>query len=160
MKKIKYLLTIVFLVLLDQIAKYFIIINKDNLPKEIIKGILDFTYCENRGIAFGIGQGSTIVVSIITAIIIIAILVYEFINFYKINKSILIGISLLVSGGIGNLIDRIFRAYVIDYIDFGRLFNFPIFNIADICVVFGIFIIGINCLKMDWSEKSERASGK
>lgn len=160
MKKFKYLLAIIILVFADQITKYFIIVNKNNLPKEIIKGVLNFTYCENRGIAFGIGQGSTLFISIITAIIIIAILIYTFAYFYKIDKLMLVGISLLISGGIGNLIDRIFRKYVIDYINIGELFNFPIFNIADMCVVVGIIIIAIACLKKDGSEKIEGASGK
>lgn len=58
MNKIKFFLLMIFLLIVDQISKYFIIINKNNLPKTIINNVLDFNYCKNSGIAFGIGEGS------------------------------------------------------------------------------------------------------
>ena len=54
---------------------------------------------------------------------------------------------MLISGGVGNLIDRLIRLYVVDFIDFGEFINFPVFNIADIFVVIGVIVIGISCLK-------------
>ena len=54
--------------------------------------------------------------------------------------------SLVLAGGIGNLIDRIFRGYVIDYFDITQLFNYPVFNFADICIVLGVVILFVTIL--------------
>ncbi len=53
---------------------------------------------------------------------------------------------LIIAGGLGNLIDRIFRGYVIDYIDINPLFKYPVFNIADVCVTIGCAIIVIQLI--------------
>jgi len=70
---------------------------------------------------------------------------------YKFDDKTKLGFSLILAGGIGNLIDRIFRGYVIDYIDISKIFSYPVFNFADICIVIGvilvIIIIIINTIK-------------
>ncbi len=154
MKKRNFFILIIILVIIDQISKFLIIINKGIFPQELIKGVLDFVYCENKGIAFGIGQGGTQIFSVITSIIIIAIIFIICRYFNKIDSKILIGASLLISGGIGNLIDRIFRLHVIDFIYF-KCVNFPVFNFADICVVIGVIVIGISYLLLDRGENVE-----
>ena len=50
-------------------------------------------------------------------------------------------LSFIIGGGLANLVDRLFRGYVIDYIDINNLFTYPIFNIADICIVIGVIMI-------------------
>lgn len=155
-KKRCFVLIMVILITIDQISKYFIVINKNKLPKVIINNILRFNYCENRGIAFGIGEGTVQLISIITIIIIVIILFAIYKNYSKIDTKILCGTSIMIAGGIGNLIDRIFRLYVVDFIDFSELFNFPIFNFADICVVIGVIIIGIAYLILDRGENIEK----
>lgn len=159
-KKISFILSTVVLVIIDQISKYLIIINKNKLPKVIINNILKVNYCENRGIAFGIGEGTVQLVSIITIVIIVIILIAIYINYSKIDNKMLLGSCVMIAGGIGNLIDRIFRLYVVDFIDFSALFNFPIFNFADICVVIGVIIIGIAYLTIDRGENIEKDSCK
>lgn len=64
----------------------------------------------------------------------------------EINNKELSAMSLIIAGGIGNLIDRIFRGYVIDFIDINPVFKYPVFNIADICVVVGCIIIAIDLI--------------
>ena len=64
----------------------------------------------------------------------------------EINNALLIAISLIIAGGIGNLIDRIFRGYVIDFIDINPVFKYPVFNIADIFVVTGCIVIAIDLI--------------
>lgn len=159
-KKSGFILITALLVIIDQISKYFIVINESKLPKVIINNILRFNYCENRGIAFGIGEGTVQLISIITIVIIVIILIAIYINYSKIDNKILLGSSIMIAGGIGNLIDRIFRLYVVDFIDFNELFNFPIFNFADICVVIGVIIIGIAYLTIDRGEDIEKDSCK
>jgi signal peptidase II len=148
MKKVKFFVINIILITIDQIFKYYILINKENLPNNIINGVLNFTYCENRGIAFGIGQGGAKIFALMTLLMIIVALIYIAFKFNKLKGLTVFGIALVISGGIGNLIDRLFRGYVIDYIDFSEIVDFPIFNFADICIVVGVIIIGISYLKM------------
>lgn len=154
--KIKFFITIVVLILIDQVSKIIVVANKQNLPKEIIKGVLDFTYCENRGIAFGFASGHVQLFSIITLLILILIIVAVYKNFNKLGKLLSIGVPILISGGIGNFIDRACRLYVVDFIDFGKIINFPIFNIADIFVVCGVIIIGISCFIDNRSDNIDK----
>ena len=141
------------LVIFDQLVKFIIVNNLYNSTITIFEGILNLTYVENTGAAFGIGSSSTIMF-IIANIIIIAI-ISKFIVSKKdeITISILISLTLIMAGGIGNLIDRVFRGYVIDYIDINPLIKYPMFNIADICVVAGCIIIVIYAIGTNIKEK-------
>lgn len=125
------------LVIFDQLVKIIIVNNLYNSTSTIFKGILNFTYVENTGGAFGIGSSSTIMFIIVNIIIIGIILKLIISKKNNISLAILISLTLIMAGGIGNLIDRVFRGYVIDYIDINPLIKYPIFNIADICVVMG-----------------------
>ena len=148
MKKIKMKYKKIFLILLgiiiaflDQITKY-ILIGK-NLT--IIPNILDFTYTKNTGVAFGIGANNIFLI-IVVNIIILGVII-DCIRKKQTNFKILIPLILIFSGGVSNLIDRIFRGYVIDFIDI-NLFNFPNFNIADICITIGIIFLIIIIIKL------------
>lgn len=153
MKNKKALLIIlgIFISLLDQITKVILI--GRNIT--IIPNILNFTYTENTGVAFGIGSSNLILI-IIVNIVVLGIII-KFIKERKeqVNFSILISLILILSGGIGNLIDRIVRGYVIDFIDV-NLFNFPNFNIADISISIGIIsLIFILCNSILKEKKVE-----
>ena len=117
-----------------------------NLSITIIKNVLNLTYIENTGGAFGFGNNNTMMLIILNVILITMILKIALSKKNKLSNYILIGLGLVLSGGIGNLIDRIFRGFVIDYIDFNPLIKYPVFNIADICVVLGCMIVGINII--------------
>lgn len=139
-KKYIYFLPIIILIILDQIIKILI-------PKNmsVIDGILSFTYVENTGGAFGLfaSNGFTIILfNIIVLFMVFRFLIVQYEVMPKINK---IGIILILSGGISNLIDRLIRGFVIDYIDITQIFKFPIFNIADVMITIGwiFLIIGI-----------------
>ena len=84
---------------------------------------------------------------IIVSIIIITIII-KFILAKKndLNITTLVSLTLILAGGISNLIDRIFRGFVIDYIDINPIIKFPIFNIADICVVVACAILFISII--------------
>ena len=105
MKKVKFFVINSILITIDQIFKYYILINKENLPNNIINGVLNFTYCENRGIAFGIGQGGAKIFALMTLLMIIVALIYIAFKFNKLKDLTVFGIALVISGGIGNLID-------------------------------------------------------
>src|SRR3989339_714753 len=133
-------------VIIDQVTKT-IIRSKLHLNESIpvIPSILHITYTENTGAAFSIfsGQVQTLtIISIIATIIIIAFCVLEK------NKFSLIQIicwGLLLGGTDGNLIDRLFRSSVTDFIDF-TIINFPVFNFADIFIDVGAFLIIVHSI--------------
>ena len=134
---------ICFIVLIDQISK-ILIHAKINLYEsiQIIPHLLDFTYIRNEGIAFGINFAGSIVIFIVFPILITFYLLSllkdkEFDKpFYQISLLLIIG------GAIGNIIDRIFRGYVIDFIDFHiNNVHWYVFNLADLSVTIGLLFL-------------------
>lgn len=130
------------LVFIDRLVKKMVI-NCMTLYEsiEIIPNFLSITYVENNGGAFSIlpgGRWFFIIVGVIALYFIIRFIMLD----SKVTKFDKISYSLVLSGIVGNLIDRIFLGKVIDYIDF-NLFGYdaPIFNFADICIVVGAFMI-------------------
>lgn len=142
-----YIFIVVFVAILigiDQITKFIAIRNLKPIGSiSIIDKIFSFTFVENRGAAFGIFQGKTLALSIITIVIIIGI-VYFYIRLPKthVYKFIRFSLILIISGALGNLIDRIFRGYVVDFFH-ATFINFPVFNMADIYVVVGAFLMAV-----------------
>lgn len=139
------LAAIILLTAADQITKLLTIkLIKPQGNIEILKNFLDFSYVENRGAAFGIMQNSRWIFIAITLIVSAGII---YILFFKKNESRIFKISLILilSGALGNLIDRIFRGYVVDMIEV-TFINYPIFNFADCCVVIGAILLCIYIL--------------
>ncbi len=138
-----------FIIILDQIVK-MIISSKMlvNSSITIIKDFFNITYVKNIGAAFSILSGGRFLL-IIIALIAIYIIYKLLVKNKNLNKINIINYSLLIGGIIGNLIDRIIRGYVVDYLDFTIFnYNFPIFNIADICIV-------ISCILLIFTIKEE-----
>ena len=142
------IISIAVLVAVDQLIKMVVV---DRLmpisSAEFIPGIIEFNYTENTGAAFSILENHTDLLSVFTLLIVIAGLVYLLSG--KLKDKLLIASAILVlSGGIGNLIDRIFRGgelfsgYVVDYIKL-LFVDFAIFNFADclVCVGAGMIIV-------------------
>lgn len=144
-KRVSVYLWVIVLVLVDQVAKLGVTNNMKDKSITIIKGILSFTYCENKGVAFSFGNGHVSLFIVVNLIIIVGLTVY-----YEKNKSEFKGViskiffTMVIAGGVSNLIDRIVRGFVIDFIDVGELFNFAIFNVADIFIVVGIIGLAVN----------------
>ena len=135
-------LLIASLVGLDQLSKHFVkIYLKDNKSKTIIKDILHFTYSENRGAAFGILENHRWIFISVTAVVIIFLL---FLVYKKkiVNLLPLTAVCLVIAGGLGNLYDRLYMGYVVDFIEF-KFINFAIFNLADTFVVVGGIAFGV-----------------
>lgn len=149
-----YALIIIFIVVIDQASKYFATSAfKGGSDFSIIDGIFSLTYLENRGAAFGFFSGQKFITIGVTTIVIIALIVYLY-NSKFINMRIKIVLSLIIGGAIGNLIDRIYHGYVVDFFHFyiEDVFNFPVFNVADISVVCGTILMAIIILfsKEEW----------
>lgn len=106
----------------------------------VIPGVLSLTYVENRGAAFGIFTGQRTLLIILVAAILCGAGWLLLSGKIKDNLERLC-VLLIISGGLGNLIDRIRHGFVVDYIDINALFSYPMFNLADCCVVVGAFLM-------------------
>ena len=116
----------------------------------------DFELVHNLGAAFGLGSGSGIVFVAMAAVICIAALVWLAVG--KTHHPLeVVSLALVVAGGIGNLIDRVTTVYVVDFIHF-TFVDFPVFNVADICVTCGVvlFIVTLLLTGAPFAEKGER----
>lgn len=146
--KIKILLIIsICVIIIDQITKFLIDYFVRNSIK-IIPRILEIEIVQNTGMAFGINSGN---VKNIFITVIVIILVINFIKkqFELIDEKTMLSLSFIVGGGISNLVDRIFRGGVFDYI---KISTFPIFNIADIVIVAGWILLIINIVRFSGTE--------
>lgn len=143
------ILSIIFIII-DQLSKIIVVNNlTNNKSIEVIKSFFYLTYTNNKGAAFSILTGRRILL-ILVAFIVIGVLIY-YVRKNKIEgKANKIALSLVIGGSIGNLIDRILRGAVIDFIDikiFG--YNFPIFNLADTFIVIGVFLLIIEMFRKE-----------
>lgn len=151
-KKVIWIISFICIII-DQIIK-FIINNNINLYDQntIIDNFFNLTNVRNYGAAWSILTGSRIMLIIVTILIMIG-LYYFFIRKEKLKKYEKVIYGFLYGGIIGNLIDRIFRGYVIDYLEFYIFgYNFPVFNLADILIVISMFFIIISVIKGDKNE--------
>ena len=120
----------------------------------VIEDVLYLKYAENTGAAFSMFSDNRWVLVGVTGLMLIAVLAY-FLSGKISGKLELFSLSLLLSGGVGNIIDRISLGYVIDYIDV-RIINFAIFNLADICICVGAFLLCVAVYLSDKKEKEEK----
>lgn len=143
------ILSIIFIII-DQLSKIIVVNNlTNNKSIEVIKSFFYLTYTNNKGAAFSILTGRRILL-ILVALIVIGVLIY-YVRKNKIEGKVnKIALSLVIGGSIGNLIDRILRGAVVDFIDikiFG--YNFPIFNLADTFIVIGVFLLIIEMFRKE-----------
>ena len=129
---------------LDQFTKYITITKLKGVDSVvIIKDWLEFTYVENTGVAFGSFRGYKFLFIIISLVAFFGILLYIYKNKDKISKVEQILYTLIASGALGNCIDRIRYSFVVDFIHtkFGGLYDFPVFNFADIYICVACFLL-------------------
>ena len=144
----------VVLVAVDQIIKNWAAETLVKGDIAIIKNVLYLKYTENTGVAFSMFSDNRWILVGATSVMLIAVLAF-FLSGKITDKIELFSLSLLLSGGVGNLIDRISLGYVIDYIDV-RIINFAIFNLADICICVGAFLLCVAVYLSDKKEKEEK----
>lgn len=138
------ILIIVLCIAADQLTKICAAANlKEISTLPIIENIFHFTYVENRGAAFGMLADHRWVFMILSVVGIAAIFIYLTVTKPK-SWWMRLALCFIVGGGVGNMIDRIARGYVIDFIDC-RFINFYVFNVADsfVCVGCAMFIIAV-----------------
>lgn len=146
-KKYKIIIFVTVLVLLEQLTKIIIVMNRDKLPITVINNVFMLSYVENSGVAFGIKVGSVWSFIIVNVVILGIIIKFMYSQLQELNNKTIIILSLVLAGGISNLIDRIFRGYVVDFLDITPMISFPVFNFADIMIVVAVFIFGVTMIK-------------
>ncbi len=128
------------LIFVDQLSKWLaVIFLQGNGTVGVIPFLFNFTYVENRGAAWGMFSEQRWIFILISSVAILALFVFLFIERPK-NKLLLSALFLILSGGIGNMIDRLLLGYVVDFIEFAFM-DFPVFNIADSCVCIGAALL-------------------
>jgi len=143
-----YIIIIIGLVL-DRITKIWAV-NALMGQKDItiIKDFFDFSYLENRGAAFGIFQGKAYLLAAVTVVILFVL----FVNYLKTKNKTKIftwSTGLIITGAVGNLIDRLSLGYVVDFVSlhFKNSYYFPSFNVADMCITFGTGLLILYIIK-------------
>ena len=137
-KKEREVATVFLVLVLDQLTKFLVtqrLALHDSIP--ILKGIFSITLIHNRGAAFGILKNQFylfLCVSIVTIILIYFVLKHK-----SSSQLYSFSLSLILGGALGNLIDRVFFGYVVDFLDFHI---WPVFNIADSAITSGTLILG------------------
>ena len=141
------ILFVILLVVLDQASKiYLTLVNKTSpIDLEVMRGFFRITYTCNDGAAFSILKGKRVFFIIMTIVVVFLIVYYLLKNkVYWVEKYSLL---LIISGAVGNLIDRIMYGYVIDFLDFIIFgYDFPVFNIADSFITIGAIGLIISIL--------------
>lgn len=131
---------IVLIIAFDQITKYFASLKlADGSVAKFIPGVVQFKYAENTGMAFSMLSGARWVFIALTVVVCVGVFYYLFSNRCK-NLWLYWSLGVILSGGIGNLIDRIRFGYVVDFIE-PTFVNFAIFNIADCAVTCGAVVL-------------------
>lgn len=130
------------LILLDQGTKLWALSSlKPIHNRTVIEGFLDLTFVENRGVAFGMFSGKRWLILLLTAAIAGMLLYfYHSLPRRKEYAPVRASIVLVLAGAVGNIIDRLFRGYVVDFFEF-TFFEWPVFNVADIYVVAGVILL-------------------
>ena len=139
-KHISCSIMIILIIAFDQITKYFASLKlADGSVAKFIPGVVQFKYAENTGMAFSMLGGARWVFIALTVVVCVGVFYYLFSNRCK-NLWLYWSLGVILSGGIGNLIDRIRFGYVVDFIE-PTFVNFAIFNIADCAVTCGAVVL-------------------
>ncbi|MFS1663501.1 signal peptidase II [Streptococcus sp. zg-JUN1979] len=148
MRKITLALAILGLIGLDQWSKYWIFAHYQvGETHPFIRGFVNLTYLQNRGAAFSILQDQQWLFVVIT-LLVVGGAIYYLLTHLKSNLWLLTALVLLISGGIGNFIDRIRLGYVVDMIDLDFM-DFAIFNLADTYLSIGVIMLMIALWRED-----------
>lgn len=136
---------IVVLIAIDQAIKLLVLEYLSPIGSyTVIDKFISLTFVKNTGAAFGSFSGYTTVLSVVTAVVLIVGLIYLLSGKIK-QKIIYVPAVMIISGGAANLIDRVFRGFVVDYIE-PLFIDFAVFNFADMLVTVGAFIMIIYML--------------
>lgn len=134
----------IFIAVTDQVIKYFVVTYLQPVGSvSVIDNLFKLTYVENRGVAFGMFSDMRWLFIAVTSILLATVIFFMF-KKKPHSKMFYISVALIIGGGFGNLIDRIFYGYVIDYLSIS--FFPPVCNFADYCITVGTVLLLIYLL--------------
>lgn len=152
-----FLIACIVLIAIDQLTKLVVLNSLKHVENvDIIKGFFSLTYVENRGAAFGMLEGGKWIFLAITAAVVVLVAVY-YVKMQKTKENLWlrVAMAMIVSGAVGNAIDRLFRGFVVDFLNFWIFgWDFPVFNFADILVVLGTILLAGGIIIFDGKEKA------
>lgn len=147
-------------ILADQITKTYVVAHLDLheswVPLEAIEPLFRFTHVHNTGVAFGMFQGGGLVF-IVLPFIVSAVIVFYYRELPAQAWLVRLALGLQMGGALGNLIDRLRHGYVVDF------FNvefWPVFNVADSCIVIGVALLAFEMLREEWRLARRRKAEK
>ena len=151
--KIIYLMGAVVLII-DQLTKMFI-----DKSRTIIEGIFYLNPVNNHGAAWSMFNNQTIF--LISVSLVILVILFRYQVFFKMNIRNKIAFGLVYGGLLGNLLDRVMFGYVRDFLDFTIFgYNYPIFNLADTCLVIGVILLIIAIFKGEDNLEKNKSKRK
>lgn len=161
-KNLIVLLVIAFFTAADQIIKHFVYMNlKDGEVFSVIPKILQFRFVENPDAMMGMDFAGPKAMIVLSVVCFAAVSILIFMGKIK-NKVDYVSLVMILSGGLGNIIDRIFRGYVVDYIEV-LFVDFYVFNFADCLVTVGAFLLLFNqiyqIIREQKAKKGEASDG-
>ena len=135
------------LVILDQVTKALVINFFDLYDSVALLPIINLTFVVNYGFAFGLLNNPSLNQILVSSVLLLIILYFLYLLIKTQDKIFQFTLTLILAGALGNFIDRIFRGFVIDFIDIyiGK-YHWPAFNIADSCITVGFIVLMINIL--------------
>jgi signal peptidase II len=148
-----YLLISLLIIGLDQATKHWATVSlRPVVLKEVIPGVLRFTYATNRGVAFSLFADSTMDIRYILAAISLLAAIFVIVYQWRIPASMIrlnVALSLMLAGIIGNLIDRVRLGEVVDFIDlhWQDKYTWPTFNVADAAICIGAGLMALQMIK-------------
>lgn len=146
----------IIIIAIDRITKYFAVSYLAGKgARDLIKGVVELVYVENTGVAFSLMSGGRWFFIVLTMLVVLGCLIYMFKGRAQKNLWLFWSMGVVVSGAVGNLIDRIMLGYVIDFIN-PTFVNFAVFNIADCAVTLGAISL-IAYLVFDMFKKEDRS---
>ncbi len=140
---IYWFLLMIVMVFADQLTKWLAIIHlKGDGSFKLWPEVFHLTYVENTGSAFGMLKDHRWVFMITSTVLIVGLLVFFVMYYKKVSPLMRCAVSMIIAGGVGNMIDRISLGYVVDFFDF-TLIDFAVFNVADsfVCIGAGLFLL-------------------
>ena len=154
--KRKIVLVTLFTTVFDQIIKYVFSTFINGFT--VVQGFLSFIYVKNTGIAFSMLSNQRWIIIIVSIILLVALCIFlkkDYLSLKKDDMLTDVTYGLLFGGILGNLIDRIFRGYVVDYVSLNIFgYNFPIFNLADVLITIGVILLFIITIRNDKKKTS------
>lgn len=141
------------ILLLDQVSKWMVVTHIEaHQTLSVIPGFFSLVLVKNRGMAFGIfsqtRSGFYYYFLLLTTIGAIGVILFSFFWIKSSKKWLTVGLSLILGGAVGNLVDRLRLGYVIDFLDFFlKGYHWPAFNVADSAVTVGTFWLLFNIIQ-------------